>query len=205
MKINWNKWMRKGHYWIAIAIALPILIVLGSGLLLQVKKEVTWIQPKTMRGEGDVPELTFEDILSAASTVREAQISGWPDVDRLDVRPKKGVIKIRSKNRYEIQIDHQTAEVLQVAYRRSDVIEQIHDGSFFHDKAKLWIFLPSGFLLFVLWVTGIYLFALPLVVKRRKRKKLKLPSRNRGHVTLPKTSYQPSGLNGSIGGTARRQ
>jgi hypothetical protein len=60
--------------------------------------------------------------------------------------------------------------ILQVAYRRSDLIESIHDGSFFGDCAKHWVFLPSALVLIGLWVTGMVLFFHPYVVKSRKRK-----------------------------------
>ncbi len=61
--------------------------------------------------------------------------------------------------------------MLQVAYRRSDLIESIHDGSFFHDRAKLWVFLPAGLILIGLWVTGVYLWLLPHLVKRRRKER----------------------------------
>ena len=52
-----------------------------------------------------------------------------------------------------------------MAYRRSDVIETIHDGSWFHDNVKLWIFLPTAVVVLGLWITGIYLFILPYGVR----------------------------------------
>jgi hypothetical protein len=171
MRINWNRWTRKIHNWGAIGIALPILLVIGSGLLLQVKKQVPWVQPGTMRGSTETPALSLEEILAATRSVPRAGIRTWADVDRVDVRPGQGVAKVRGTNRWEVQIDHATGEILQVAYRRSDLIESIHDGSFFHDKAKLWVFLPSAVALFVLWLTGMHLFFLPRVVRRRKRSK----------------------------------
>jgi len=48
---------------------------------------------------------------------------------------------------YEAQVDLGTGAIMHVAYRRSDLIESIHDGSWFHDSAKLWLFFPSGILL----------------------------------------------------------
>jgi nucleotide-binding universal stress UspA family protein len=104
-----------------------------------------------------------------AASVPEAEVASWEDVDRLDVRPDRGVVKVRSKTRWEVQIDTNTAEILQVAYRRSDLIESLHDGSFFHDKVKLWVFLPAGLILLGLWVTGVYLWLLPYLVRRRRR------------------------------------
>ena len=84
------------------------------------------------------------------------------------------MLKIRSLNQWEIQIDAATAEILQVAYRRSDLIETIHDGSFFHDNIKLWIFFPTAIILFTMWLTGSYLFVLPVLARRRKRERLKI-------------------------------
>ena len=78
---------------------------------------------------------------------------------------------MRGKNRWEVQIDTETKQVLQVAYRRSDLIEQLHDGSWFNEKVKLYIFLPSGIILFILWITGLYMFILPYTIKLRKKKK----------------------------------
>ena len=169
MATTWKRLTRKLHYWTSIVVAAPFLIILLSGIFLQVKKQVSWIQPATMTGRGDAPELAFSEILEVARTVPEAEISGWDDVARLDVRPGKGIVKVRSKNSWEIQLDSQTGEVLQVEYRRSDTIESIHDGSFFHESAKPWLFLACAVGLLLLLVTGVYLFFLPHSSKRRAR------------------------------------
>ena len=159
------------HRWGSIVIAAPVLLVIVTGILLQVKKQVSWVQPPTTRGSTKELNLTFDQILGKAATVPEAEIESWSDIDRLDVRPSKGMLKVRAKNRWEIQLDTKTGEILQVAYRRSDLIESLHDGSFFHDQAKLWVFLPAGIVLFVLWLTGIHLFILPHQMKWRRRRR----------------------------------
>lgn len=157
------------HRWGSITIALPTLVVLLSGVVLQLKKESHWIQPATQRGSDQPPQISFARILEVAKTIPEAQVQSWDDIDRLDVRPGKGMLKVRCKNRWEVQLDATSGDVLQVAYRRSDLIESIHDGSFFSDVAKLWIFLPTAIVLILLWGTGVYLFALPYLAKRKKR------------------------------------
>ncbi len=161
-------WSRKLHRWGTVLIALPLLVVIVSGLLLQFKKEAAWIQPPTVNGVGGPPSIPFEVILTAARSVPEAEVEGWGDVDRLDVRPSKGVVKVRGTAGVEVQVDTATGEVLQVARRRSDLIESIHDGSWFHEKAKLWVFLPAGGILLVMWLTGIYLWLLPYLVRRKR-------------------------------------
>ncbi len=108
-------------------------------------------------------------MLEICRRLPEAEIETWDDINRLEVRPSRGITKIWAKNNWEIQVDTQTGAVLQTAYRRSDIIESIHDGSFFHDNIKMWIFLPSGIVLLLLWLTGIYLFALPILMRRRRK------------------------------------
>jgi uncharacterized iron-regulated membrane protein len=166
-----SKLSRTFHRWGSILILLPLMIIIVSGIILQLKKEVAFIQPPTQAGTGSRLSIGFDRILEVAKTVQQAEIASWDDIDRLDVRPGKGMVKVRGKNRWEIQIDAQTGEVLQVAVRRSDLIESIHDGTYFHDSFKLWVFLPAGLVLAVLAITGLHLFILPHLARRRQRRK----------------------------------
>ena len=162
---------RKLHRWGAIATALPFLLVIVTGLLLQLKKQLAWVQPPEQRTANTVPSLSMEQILRAAQSVPEAAVTDWRDIERLDVRPAKGIVKVIANNRWEVQVDLGTGAVLQAAYRRSDLIEQLHDGSWFADAAKLWVFLPSGVVVLGLWTTGLYLFVLPFLARAQKRRR----------------------------------
>jgi uncharacterized iron-regulated membrane protein len=163
------------HRWGSILVLIPTGVVILSGIALQLKKQSAWIQPPTQNGSGTQLSLSFDQVLAAVQAVPEAQVETWDDVERLDVRPGKGMLKVRCKNRWEVQLDAKTGDVLQVAYRRSDLIESLHDGSFFHDRVKLWVFLPSALVLGVLWGTGIYLFLLPYFAKWKKRRRKERP------------------------------
>ncbi len=174
MNINWNKLNRQSHYWGSAICAIPLLIILVTGTLLLLKKEFSWIQPATVRGVEKVPSVSFDEILKVAMRVEEAGIKSWKDIDRLDVRPSKGLVKVRANNQWEVQLDHSTLKILKVAYRRSDFIETIHDGTFFHDKVKLGVFLPAAVILLGLWLTGLYLFLKTLALKSAKKKRQKI-------------------------------
>ena len=167
--MKFNILNRKIHYWLSIGVAVPILIVIVTGLFLQTKKQFEWIQPPELRGAGKTPMISLPQVLEISKTVAEAEIKTWDDINRLDVRPSRGMLKVRANNNWEIQIDTETGAILQTAYRRSDIIESIHDGSFFHDAVKTWIFLPAGIILLMLWLTGMYLFILPIWVRRRRK------------------------------------
>jgi len=167
MKIN--RLNRTLHKWLSISIALPFMIILVTGILLLLKKEVPYIQPPSAKSSNALPSISFELILKQSMSVKEAGIVGWSSIDRLDVRPNKGIIKVRTNTHWEIQLDASTAKVLVVAYRRSDIIEKIHDGTYWQDSANLWLTLPVAILLLLITITGIILFALPYI----KRSKIK--------------------------------
>lgn len=164
---NPRVWNRKLHRWGAAFVAIPFLIVISTGLLLQLKKQIPWVQPKETKGIVGVPALSLPMILELAATVPHAGIQKWDDIDRIDVRPAKGMLKVIGKSRWELQLDLTTGQVLQSAYRRSDFIESLHDGSFFHPNVKLLVFLPVGCIVLGLWITGIYLWVLPYMARKQ--------------------------------------
>lgn len=166
VKSTINKWSRKLHRWGAIATALPLLVVVCSGMLLLLKKEVEWIQPGTADAPAGSPILSFEQILAAASSVPAGEVAGWGDIARLDMRLRDGVVKVQCESGWEVQVCATTGDVLKHAVRRSDLIESIHDGSFFHPLAKLGVFLPSALVALSLWVTGMWLWVMPYLRRR---------------------------------------
>ena len=128
-KFKFSVWSRKGHYWGAFIVFLPVVIIILSGILLQLKKDVEWIQPSTqVDSKSNLPTLSFDQILETAKKSTKAQINSWSDIDRLDVRIEKGIVKVRAKNKWEVQIDAYNGKMLNEAFRRSDLIENIHDG-----------------------------------------------------------------------------
>ena len=171
--MNLKKTLRQVHYWLSLAVFIPAIIIFVAGGFLMLKKEVAWIQPPTAKGvvSNEIPAVGFESMLDQARKHPQAQISKWSDIDRIDLRVDKGIAKLRAHSGWEVQIDTSTGEVLNVAFRRSDIIEQIHDGSYFSNGVKLFVFLPTGILLIIMWGTGIYLFFLPRIRKWQKARK----------------------------------
>ena len=135
------------------------------------KKDWGWVQPPTKRGKAEVPSLSYVAVLETVRMIPEAEVGSWNDIDRLDIRPGKGMLKVRCVNGIEVQLDSGNGAVLQVAQRRSDWLESLHDGSWFHPLAKLGLFLPVALVVLFLWLSGIYLWWLPHSVRRRKRRR----------------------------------
>ena len=164
-----NKISRKIHDQAALWASVPIVVIIVTGILLQVKKEFAWIQPPTQKATPYVLNLGPDEILASAMKSAEAKVESWKDIDRLDLRPKKGIVKVRTHDRWEIQIDMGTGAILHEAYRRSDLIESIHDGSFFHPLARLWVFLPVAVVLLLLWITGVMIFTNSIINRRNSK------------------------------------
>lgn len=169
--MRFNRLNRKIHYWATAFVALPVLVIIGSGLLLQLKKHAAWIQPVEQRGTGTSPRIGLDELLASVQTVPGLGVKSWDDVNRIDFRPGRGMAKVWLRSGWEVQVDLGTGRVLQSAYRRSDLIESLHDGSFFGGEVtRLGIFLPSAIVLLVMWLTGLWLFWLPFATTRRLRK-----------------------------------
>ena len=164
--------IRKLHYWASIIIALPASILLASGLLLQTKKHWSWVQPVEQRGTVTETPISMDSVLASVAAVPSLQVDHWDDVNRIDVRPGRGVAKVWLHSGWEAQVDLGTGVVLQQAYRRSDLSESIHDGSFFGGNwTKLGLFLPTGVRLFFMWASGLWLFLVPILAKRRRARR----------------------------------
>ena len=166
--VSLAKQSRRWHRIGALITFVPVAIIFASGVILQLKKDWDWVQPPTRRGSSQELVLGWEEVLAAAREIPEAEVETWDDIDRLDVRPARGMLKVRCANGWEVQLDAKTGDVLSSTERRSDWIESIHDGSWFHDQVKLWVFLPTALILCGLWITGVHLWLLPHLVRRRR-------------------------------------
>ena len=168
------------HRWVGITAAIVVCNTSVTGFLLLLKKESQWIQPAEQRGSvSNRPQVEFTRVLEALRGVPEAQVSGWEDVDRLDVRPSRGILKARCRNSWEVQIDLATGDVLQVAYRRSDRIESLHDGSFYHDAVHAWVMPVFAVALVFLTCSGLFLWLDPKW-RKTKRRRAAAPRRGAG-------------------------
>lgn len=178
--MNLNKLNRTIHNWISIFIALPLLLIIVSGLFLQLKKDLNWIQPPSVRGaNAETPTVSHEQLLSAATSVPETKGLNWADFDRIDYKTDRGMVKFITSEGWEVQVDTTNGQVLSVASRQSDFLEKLHDGSYFGDFVKYYVILPTGITLFILWVTGLWMFIYPYVKKASNKKKKALKAAKR--------------------------
>lgn len=161
---------KKLHSWLAIMMAVPLLLIITTGLLLHASPFVKTLQPPTLKGRQAVLKISFAEAISIAAAIPETEIRDGHDVAQIDARPAAGVIRVRAKNFWEVQLDGSTGEVLSSARRWKSILMTLHDGSWFGSIIEYGVVFPAGITLFILWVTGIGLFVLPrLIINKRKR------------------------------------
>lgn len=155
------------------------LFISITGLLLGWKKHSNGFILATT-AKGSTTELTnwlpLETLRQNALKAFKDSISteGSPEIDRIDLRPEKGVLKFNFKNNFHgIQLDGATGKVLKIETRRSDFIEQVHDGSILdryigtnNGQVKLFYTSIMGIALLIFTVTGFWLWYGPKRMKR---------------------------------------
>lgn len=170
---------RKLHRYIGSSLFIFFFVVAVTGLLLGWKKHSGgYILPNTEKGSSTVLArwLPLDSLQWAAQRAIQQQFPLKSlVVDRMDVRPDKGVVKVSFKKHfYEVQVDGATGNVLAVNLRKSDIIEQIHDGSivehFIETDGTVKLFYTSllGFGLLVLTVSGFWLWYNPKRIRNLK-------------------------------------
>ena len=98
-------------------------------------------------------------------------------VDRIDVRPDKGVVKfVFAEDYWGVQLDGATGALLHVERRRSDFVENVHDGSVLDHafgtsdgQIKLVYTTVMGLALFTFTLTGFWLWYGPKRLRQRRR------------------------------------
>jgi len=156
-----------------LSLALLLIISAITGVLLALKKDVDVIQPPTQKGVSkDLIEWKSISELKMLSIT--ALHENYPEqkgnmVDRMDVRPSKGVVKVLFKDgNWEVQIDGKSGEILSIAKRYSDWIESLHDGSIVSDFFKLISMNFLGIGLLFLIATGFWLWYGPRRIRKIK-------------------------------------
>lgn len=174
--------IRKIHRWTGASLFAFFFVVAITGLLLGWKKHSNGlILSKTYEGTtSELSEwLSLDSLTTIACTLLHSEIS--PDlsaeIDRIDVRKNKGVVKFVFANHYwGLQLDGATGQLLTTERRRSDFIENLHDGSvldnYFHTRngqIKLIYTSVMGLALIIFTVTGFWLWYGPKRMRSQQR------------------------------------
>lgn len=170
---------RRIHKWVSLVFVFFLVVIGITAILLAWKKEMGLI-PKTQSTKVENPTkwIPLEKMIEIGRTYAKDSLGKSDLIDRVDVRPEKGIAKIVFKRHFtEIQVDGHSGEILSVSQRNSDLIEKIHDGSIFDflivsdaGISKItYSTLTSTGLLFLCF-TGFFLWYLPKIMKKFKKR-----------------------------------
>lgn len=145
--------LRAWHRRVSIIIALPLLLVIVTGLVLQVRNQSEWIQPKSLSPQkvAGLPTVSFEQIMAQVSERQK-------EIEQIIFRPHKNNIAVRFNDGMEYQFHPQTGEIIKKAMRRTNILIELHQGSFAGGWATYVIFLPAGLGLFFLLISGLIIY-----------------------------------------------
>ncbi|MDY7108626.1 MAG: PepSY-associated TM helix domain-containing protein [Planctomycetota bacterium] len=162
------------HKWAGIILAVVFSVTAVTGFLLLVKKKVDWIQPPTQKDVAVASEdfITNQQLFEIVFAQDHPDFQSMEDIDRVDFRPGKRVFKVRSEhNHSEMQVGAVSGEVLSSSWRMSDLLEDIHDGSFFADWIHEWFMPAYAVVLLFMVFSGLWMWIEPKVRRARRKKR----------------------------------
>jgi uncharacterized iron-regulated membrane protein len=174
------RFFRKLHRITGLILLVFILNMAITGILLGWKKNsYDYILPDIRKGtSADLNNWLPLDSLEKAATQALSNFSAELEttISRIDIRPNQGIVKFIFENHYwGVQLDGKTAQILHIGKRRSDFLEQLHDGSFV-DKFlgsnyifKLFFTSVMGFSLILFGLSGFWIWYGPQKMRKLKK------------------------------------
>ncbi|WP_224995609.1 PepSY-associated TM helix domain-containing protein [Cesiribacter sp. SM1] len=172
-----TRFYRNLHKWVAIPLLLFMLLIGVTGLLLGWKKQTSLLPPtQNTTASAATGWISLDSIQHIALNYSSVALGKSSEIDRIDVRPAKGVAKVRFADHFtELQIDGKTGTILSVSHRTSDLIEMIHDGSIVEylvgtgtDGVKLLYTTLVSIGLILLSISGFWLWYNPKRIRKAK-------------------------------------
>lgn len=171
---------RRIHKWLAVPLFIFMFLIGTTGLMLGWKKQVQLLPP-TQRGLSATPSswISLDSIYNIAIHYAQDSLNISPEIDRIDIRPDKGIAKIIFNHHFtELQVDCTTGDIISAKLKTSDIIEKIHDGSIVdyfirvdNDPVKLIYTTLASSGLILLSFSGFWMWYNPKRIKRFKRNK----------------------------------
>lgn len=172
---------RKIHRTTGALLFIFFFFISVTGLLLGWKKNTNGIiLPKSQEGTSTelVDWLSVDSLHTIACNALHTSVS--PDLslelDRIDIRKDKGMVKfVFVEQYYEVQLDGATGNVLSIGQRKSDFLENVHDGSILdrywdtNGAIKLVYTSVMGISLLMFTITGFWLWYGPKRMRKTSK------------------------------------
>lgn len=169
---------RRLHKWVAVPLFIFLFLIGATGLLLGWKKQLE-LTPTAQTGTRLIPGdwIGLDSIYTLAQQFAADSLTPPTAVDRIEVRPSKGMAKVTFETDYtEWQIDLATGKTLNKQKRWNDLIEHIHDGTIIDrllgnsgEHAKISYTSLTSLGLILLAFSGFWLWRNPRRIRKIKR------------------------------------
>ena len=165
------------HLWLGVVFTIALVAISITGILLNHKRGLG-----LMPDVPHEPDRAFSESLPLAQLAQVAvdtvTLAGGANgealdpvraIDRMDVRPRDGFVKVRMRDAAstEVTVDLASGRVLHVGPRGDVFLEKLHSGEIF--GGLRWVLLSdaAAIALVVTLVTGYWLWLLPKLAHRR--------------------------------------
>lgn len=173
-KVKALRWIRSLHKLLGLPLIIFFFIIGITSILLAWKKKAELLPPTLKTEIEDGSWISPSEMVSIAEAEMD-KIGKSTEVDRIDIRPDKGVAKVTFKTHFtEVQLDGLSGKVLSIETRHSDWIEKVHDGSIVDfylggdEATKLTYSTLTALGLILMSLSGFYMWYFPKVIRRLK-------------------------------------
>jgi hypothetical protein len=173
-KVKALRWIRSLHRWLGLPLIVFFFIIGITSILLAWKKKAELLPP-TLKSKVEQGEWISPAEMVRIAEAEMSKIGESTEVDRIDIRPDKGVAKVSFKTHFtEVQLDGLSGEVLSIETRHSDWIEKVHDGSIVDfylggdEATKLTYSTLTALGLILMSLSGFYLWYFPKLIRKIK-------------------------------------
>ncbi len=153
------------HLWVGVIFTTALVVISVTGVLLNHKRGLGLMPDVVSK-----PSVPFAAALPLAHLARvaleHASTGGTEyaerDIDRMDVRPRSGYVKVRLRNAAstEVTVDIGTGDVLHMGRRGDVFLEKLHSGEAF---GGIWVLISdaAAVALVLVCATGYWLWLAP--------------------------------------------
>lgn len=159
------RWLHRAafyaHLWLGVLFTVVLLSISITGILLNHKRGLG-LMPEVDHAPS-APFTTALPLAALADRARGAASGiGTTDIDRMDVRPREGLVKVRFRDAAstEVTVDINSGQILNVGARGDVFLERLHSGETFGDG---WVLMSdaAAIALAILLISGYWLWLAP--------------------------------------------
>ena len=165
------------HLWLGVLSTVVLIAICITGILLNHKRALGLMpdvphEPTAPLGAAlSLDRLAYAALDAAPQSARQ----GWKRgdavdhalIDRMDVRPRDGYVKVRLRDKAatELTVDIASGRILHVGRRGDVFLEKLHSGEAFGDRFVLLSDFAAVALVFTL-ITGYWLWVVPKLSRK---------------------------------------